>query len=56
MMYARARKNAMTVASKEWTKVDRLGKAWYPSGVCEVAYIDGREYKTRDLEIIIVAE
>lgn len=55
MMYARA-KNNLTVASKQWTKVDRLGKAWYPSGMCEVAYINGREYKTRDLEIIIVAE
>ena len=56
MMYARAKKNAMTVASKEWAKVDRLGKAWYPSGMYEVAYINGKEYKTKDLDIIIVAE
>lgn len=56
MMYARAKKNAITAASKEWARVDKLGKAWYPSGVCEVAYINGREYKTKDLDIIIVAE
>lgn len=57
MMYARANGRYLArFIGTDWHKVDRLSKAWYPSGVCEVAYIDGREYKTRDLEIIIVAE
>lgn len=57
MMYARANGRYLArFIGTDWHKVDRLGKAWYPSGVCEVAYIDGREYKTKELDIIIVAE
>lgn len=56
-MYAKANnRTTAKMIGNEWVKIDRLGKAWYPSGKCEVAYIDGREYKTRDLDIIIVAE